>query len=181
MSIKKFTTTIQGITPLLMHAYPMTPLPAGFEKMPGEEQAEWAAYRIKDTKELYIPAIAIQRTLVGAAKYSKGKGRASLQGNVAACVLVSPEYCGLGTTQYNIDARPVVIPATGGRVLRYRPRLESGWVVSFDVEFDTELVSDKEVYKVIQDAGTRVGFLDFRPACKGSFGRFIITDWAEAQ
>jgi hypothetical protein len=58
--------TITGQSPLLMHAFPMTPIEA-LEKKPIAEQAELAAYRDPETSELYVPGVAIQRALVGAA------------------------------------------------------------------------------------------------------------------
>jgi len=30
---------------------------------------------------------------------------------------------------------------------------------------------------VVDDAGVRVGLLDFRPERKGSFGRFMVVEW----
>jgi hypothetical protein len=96
MSTQIIKCTIKGISPLLMHAYPLMGQPDGYQKWPPEKQAEFAAYRTPDTQELYIPGLAIQRCLVNAATYSKGKGRASLQKPVAACVMVTPEYCLLG-------------------------------------------------------------------------------------
>jgi hypothetical protein len=161
---------------LLMHAFPMEPIEA-LEKKTKEEQAEYAAYRDPESGELYIPGIAIQRALVGAAVYSKGKGRASLQKVVAACVIVSPERCGLGIKDYIIDSRPVVVPATKGRIIRHRPRLD-GWKVTFEIEYDDTLLTDKQLRKVVDDAGSRVGLLDFRPERKGPFGRFMVTEWA---
>jgi hypothetical protein len=150
--------------------------PDGFEKWPPEKQAEFASYRTPDTQELYIPGLAIQRCLVGAATYTKGKGRASLQKQVAACVMITPEYCLLGKKEYLIDSRPVVIPATKGRVMCHRPRLNE-WGVSFDVEYDNVLLKESELRKIIDDAGSRVGLLDFRPERKGPFGRFMVTEW----
>ena len=107
----------------MMHAYPLIPIEA-LEKKTPEEQAELAAYRVPKTRELCIPSTAMQRALVGGAAYSKGKGRASLQKPAAACLLVTEAYLLLGTDKYEIDTRPVVIPATKGRVLRHRPRLD---------------------------------------------------------
>ena len=69
----KIGLEIKGISPLLMHAYPMTPIEA-LDKKPPEEQAELASYRIPDNGELYIPGVAIQRALVSGATFSKGKG-----------------------------------------------------------------------------------------------------------
>lgn len=175
MTIKTVACTIKGVSPLLMHAYPMVPIEA-LEKKPPEEQAEIAAYRDPDTKNLYIPGIAIQRAFVSGATFSKGKGRATLQKPVAACVLIIPERCSLGVRDFVIDARPVVIPATKGRVVRYRPRLEA-WTAEFEIEFDDTLLKESELRRVVDDTGSRVGLLDFRPEKKGPFGRFIVIRW----
>lgn len=113
MAIAK--VTIEGTSPLMMKKYAEVPI-EGFEKKPPEEQAELSAYRIPGSKELYIPGFAIQRALVKAAAFSKGKGRASLQKTVAACLMVQPDYVGLGTDKFMLDSRPVVMPATKGRV-----------------------------------------------------------------
>jgi hypothetical protein len=177
MATNKVEVTIKGISPLMMHAFPLHQ-PEGMDKMTPEELAEIAAYRDCDSGELYIPGVAIQRCLVQAATYSKGKGRASLQKNVAACVIVSPEKCLLGIKSYYIDARGVVIPATKGRVIRYRPRLEN-WIVKFDLEYDPVLMSMNEIRRVVDDGGFRVGLLEYRPEKKGPFGRFMVTEWKE--
>lgn len=167
--------TIRGISPLLMHAFPLRPIEA-LEKKSPEEQAEIAAYRDPDTGELYIPAINIQRCLVSAAIYSKGRGRSTLQKPVAACVFVSPERVSLGTKKYIIDARAVVVPATKGRVVRYRPRLDD-WECTFLLTYDPVLLTETQLRKVVDDAGNWVGLLDFRPEKKGPFGRFMVVGW----
>ena len=69
---------ITGLSPLLMHSYPLVPVEALEKKTPAE-QAEIAAYRDAASRNLFIPQMAMQRALVAGAAYSKGKGRASLQ------------------------------------------------------------------------------------------------------
>jgi len=174
--MKQIDVTIQGISPLLMHAYPMVPVEAQ-EKLPPDEQAERAAYRAPDTGRLFIPGVNIQRALISAATYSKGKGRASLQKPVAAGVLVSPQRVDLGVSDFAVDSRPVVMPATRGRVLRHRPRLDE-WRARFTIEYDPALLKEDEVRRVVDDCGQRVGLLDFRPERKGPFGRFMVTAWS---
>jgi len=176
MSIKSVKVVIKGTSALLMHSYPMVAPPKGWEKSSPEEQAAFAEYRDSDTNELYIPGLAIQRALVGAAVYSKGKGRGSLQKPVAACVTVTPERCSLGVREYKVDSRPVVIAATKGRIVRHRPRFDE-WSCSFGIEYDTELLNEADLRAVVNDAGSRVGLLDFRPEKKGPFGRFMVTEW----
>jgi hypothetical protein len=173
--IKKVGFRIKGQSALLMHRFPFEPIEA-IEKKTAEEQAEYAAYRHSQTKELFIPAIALQRALVSAATYSKGKGRASLQKPVAACVMVEPEYLLLGKKNYEIDLRPVVVPATKGRIMRARPRLDE-WEVEGQISYDDSILKETELRKIVDDAGSRVGLLDFRPEHKGPFGRFIVVEW----
>ena len=167
--------TIEGTSALMMKRYAEVPI-AGLEKKSPADQAEIASYRIPGSKELYIPGVAIQRALVGAAAFSKGKGRASLQKVAAACLIVQPEYVGLGTDEYKVDSRPVVMPATKGRVMRHRPRLDT-WKVTFGLEWDEILMKEDEVKKIVEDMGKRVGLLEFRPSCKGPYGRSKIVKW----
>lgn len=174
MGVRKISATIKGLSPLLMHRFPLEPVIA-IEKKTKEEQAEIAAYRTPDD-ELYIPAVALQRCLIAAATYSKGKGRATLQKPAAACLMVSPEYLLLGQGEYTIDSRPVVVPSTKGRIVRHRPRFDE-WGVSFSIEYDDVLLTESQIRQIVDDAGARVGLLDFRPANKGPFGRFIVTNW----
>ncbi len=176
MSIQKINVTIEGVSPLLMHAFPLTGTPDGYNKWEPERQAEFAAYRVPETGQLYIPGINIQRCLVSGAAYSKGRGRSTLAKPVAACVMVSPEYCILDPQDYRVDSRPVVNHVTRGRLLSHRPRFDH-WRVSFCIEYDDMLLKATELRRVVDDAGSRVGVLDFRPERKGPFGRFMVIKW----
>lgn len=173
--MKQITVTIRSIAPILMNRFPMEPVENMAKRTPAE-QAEVAAYRAPDG-ELYIPSEALRQAFIAAAVYSKGRGRASLQKVAAAAMFVSPERIGLGTTEYQIDARPVVIQATRGRVVRHRPRLDD-WAASFVIEYDDSLLTETQVRQVVDHAGQLVGILDFRPQTKGPFGRFMVTAWA---
>jgi hypothetical protein len=166
---------IKGTSGLLMHAFPLSEPPKGWEKWEPAEQARIAEYRTPEGA-LYVPGVAIQRCLVAAAAYSKGKGRTTLQKPIAACVLVAPEHVVLTPQSYTIDSRPVVIPATKGRIMRHRPYFRQ-WSLTFRAEYDPALLSEKELRQVVDDAGSRVGLLDFRPEKKGPFGRFMIVTW----
>lgn len=168
------TCRIDGISPLLMHRYLMEPIEA-IEKKPAAEQAEYSAYRV-DGKGLYVPGQAFQRALVGGASYVKGKGRSTMAKPVAACVLIMDEYLLLGVDKYEIDARAVRIPSTGGRIVRYRPRLNT-WGFEVEFHFDDSLLSEVQMRAVVDATGSRVGLLDFRPEKKGPFGRFVVNKW----
>ena len=176
MAMEAVEITVTGISPLLMHRFPMEPIEA-LEKKPIKEQAEVAAYR-DEQGGLYVPGVNVQRALVAAASFSKGKGRASLQKVAAACLMVSPQRLDLGTADYIIDSRPVVIPSTKGRIVRHRPCLED-WEITFTLEWDDTLLSKKQVRQIVDDMGMRVGLLDFRPERKGPFGRCKVTNWQD--
>jgi len=175
MATAKVEVKIKGKSSLLMHKFPLVPI-EGFEKLSMEEQAEHCAYRDPDTNELYIPGVCIQRSLIGAATYSKGKGRASLQKIAAACIMISPERIPLGVKKYTIDSRAVVVPATKGRIVRHRPRLDE-WECTFFIEYESTLLTEQQVRKIVDDSGQRVGLLDFRPERKGPFGRYMVISW----
>ena len=174
--IKSVFVTVESKTPLLMHRFPLVPV-EGIEKLTPEEQAEHSAYRMENG-ELYFPGINIQRALIAGAVYSKGKGRASLQKSAAACLMVDPEYISLHTKTYILDARAVVIPATKGRIVRYRPRLDD-WTLTFNIEFDAMLITKPQLNQIIIDTFQRVGIGDFRPEKKGPFGRGILTEFKD--
>lgn len=178
MAQKKIRVTIEGTTPLLMHRYPMEPI-EGFEKKPKEEQAEIAAYRDEETKQLYIPGVNIMAAMISGGKYGKGKGRGTLKRTVAASILITPEICDLGTKVYKIDSRAVVVRATGGRIVRHRPRLEH-WKCTFYVEYDDVLMTEQQLRAVVDSTGNFVGLLDFRPERNGPFGRFMVVEWEKA-
>ena len=171
----KVDVTIAGVSPLLMHRFPLGDAD-GYEKWPDAHKAEWGAYRDPVDGLLYIPGENMQRCLVSAATYSKGKGRSNLSRVVAGSLSVSPGILTLGVTDYAIDIRVVRNPVTKGRHPRVRPRLDA-WGVAFVVEWDEHLMTEKQVREIVDTAGKRVGILDYRPETKGPFGKFMVTAW----
>lgn len=173
--MKDVVVEIRGISPLLMHRFPLEPT-EGLEKKTPEDQAKVSLYT--DTDGPFIPGVNIQRALVAAAAFSKGKGRASLQKVVAAGLFVIEANCRLiSESSWSVDSRAVVIAATKGRIVRHRPRFDR-WETTFTLSYDDTLLKESEVRRVVDDAGQKVGLLDFRPEKKGPFGRFMVTEWA---
>jgi ABC-type molybdate transport system ATPase subunit len=174
--MKKIEVTIKGISPLLMHSFPMAPI-EGLEKMTPQEQAEICTYRRPDTKALYIPGRSIQRGLVAAGRFSKGKGRSSLMKVVAAAVDVQETYCDIRPQTFVIDSQPIVNPTTKGRIMRHRPRFDE-WEVSFTLRYQETMLDEKQMRRLVDDLGMMVGLLDFRPERLGPHGRFVVTGWS---
>ena len=74
-------------------------------------------------------------------------------------------------TGYEIDQRRVMIQRAG--IIRSRPRFDE-WSLTFKLhvvdEYLTSPGMDKVIKQIIDDAGSLVGLLDFRPR----FGRFKV-------
>ena len=79
---------------------------------------------------------------------------------------------------WKVDTRAVVIPSTRGRILAHRPMFDD-WRLKFAAELDTTIMGSKLFRLVCDDAGKRIGLGDFRPSCKGPYGRFQIVSWKE--
>lgn len=172
--MKKILVTIQGTSPLLMHKYPFEPI-KGIEKKSAKEQAEIAAYR-DESGVLFIPGRNVFRALISGGKFSKGRGKATLQTMIPAAVTVEPERLSLNVKIYEVDSQPGVNPTTKGRMMVHRPRLDK-WAISFEIIYDETLLTEAQVREVVDSTGSRVGLLDFRPEKKGPYGKFIVVRW----
>jgi hypothetical protein len=181
--------TIQGVTPLLMNRFHeenevkvqsgVTSVSISGKGTP-REQAEKKAY--KDTEgNLYIPGPNIFSCIIQAGTFHKaGKQKiTTLKSSlIPAGVSILDIVCPLGTKEYEVDSRSVVIPSTGGRIMAHRPRLDE-WGTTFSLDVDTDMFDMKTIRLLVDDAGKKVGLGDFRPARKGPFGKFVVTGWEE--
>lgn len=189
--MKTVHVQIEGITSLIQHRFSeqseeevkaSTRLIGAKYGLPREE-AEHAAYRLPNG-ELYHPGTAIVRLLREAGSNHKIKGsRKSVKYAVPGAVIVLDDVIPLldpGTgsplSDFEVDSRPVVIPATKGRVMRHRPRLDK-WAMRFDLEIDDGLLPPDFIHQLLEEGGRKIGLGDFRPEKGGPFGRFIVTEW----
>jgi len=178
--MKKIKVKITGETPLLMNSpKAMIEESSGLTKKTQKQDMEKEAKKLAYTKksgELYIPSSAIKGSMVGASAYKKA-GKFALRPLVAGGCHILPNEVGLNTTSYKLDIRTVVIQRN--RVVKARPRVEN-WKAEFEISYDETLIANPEILReVLEDAGRRVGLLDFRPAKLGSFGMFTVTEWKE--
>lgn len=164
---------IEGITPLIVNRFHEDDLIQTRKERPGPE--EDAANRLyRNGEGTCYPAENIRQSIIGAAARHK-IGRRAATTDVAAGIYISPFELPL-TETWHVDSRAVVIKATGGRVMRHRPMFDE-WSINFQLRIDTDLVSERLMRDVLDDAGKLVGLGDFRPAKKGQFGRFSVTNW----
>ena len=178
---------IQGKTPLLMNRFTETAevkvssgtsaVAVGRRGSP-REQATFKAYA-DDDGNLHIPGPNIFACLVAAGSFHKaGKVKVTTLKSslIPAGMSIEEIVCSLNTKEFEVDSRSVVIPATGGRIMCHRPRLDV-WGTEFTISVDTEMFSPEFVRTLVDDAGSKIGLGDFRPARKGPFGRFVVVGW----
>lgn len=75
---------------------------------------------------------------------------------------------------FEVDSRPVTIPATKGRIMRHRPRFDQ-WGAAFEMQINDDLLSVDMAHQLLNEAGLSIGIGDFRPEKRGPFGTFRVT------
>lgn len=143
-----------------------------------QEELKRAEYR--DEKGfLYMPAEWIYQSLLKASGEYKvpGRGKKSYRDYIKSAMIVEPENISLGKKEYSTDARSIVIRATRGRVMRYRPHVPE-WKVEFTIVIlDDELIDGETLHTILDRAGKTVGVGDFRPR----YGRFIVETFKQVE
>lgn len=146
------------------------------------EQAEQKLYRGTDGK-LVIPQPNIFKCIMEGGKFFKaGKSKITTQKSslIPACVAMNEvEYLIEHKDPWTVDTRPVRIPSTGGRILCHRPCFHD-WKLTFEIELDIDMLGVRLLREIIDAAGKRIGLGDFRPDCKGPFGKFVVILWEVA-
>jgi hypothetical protein len=182
------TVTIEGIAAVLMHRFgeqaevEKEARTVKLDNLLPAEAAERTAYRDEGGR-LYMPGAAIARLLREAGSSHKQRGsRKSLKYIVPAAVIVPAEEiilhdpAGEPLTVIQVDSRPVTIPATKGRIMRHRARVEK-WQATFDLEIDDTVLDAETIHQLLEEGGRRIGVLDYRPERGGPYGRFSIISW----
>lgn len=180
--------TIEGTTPLLMNKFTdeaqlkatsRIGSSAIGDKGTGREQAERKLYT--HDEQIGIPQPNLLRCLIDAGKWMKaGRSKVTTQRSslIPACVDIAGVFLPLTHGGWEVDVRPIRNPATGGRILAYRPSFEK-WALDFEIELDTDILGKAALRELVDIAGKRIGLGDFRPDCKGPFGKFVVTRWDE--
>lgn len=190
--MKIINVTIEGTTPLLLNRFGIdaaTRAEGPRQTFVGDrgtphEVAEGKLYLGSDGKTLVIPQPNLFRCIIDGGKFFKaGKSKiTTLKSSlIPACLVIRELEIPIQHKQpWEVDTRPVRIPATGGRILAHRPMFHD-WALTFTCELDLEILDAKVFRQVVDASGKRIGLGDFRPDCKGPFGRFVVTNWAEEQ
>jgi hypothetical protein len=180
---------IEGATPLLQNRATEEALSGKTRSnTPGEEDdprtiAERCVYRLPN-KQICVPGGAFSRMLREAGGSHKAKGsRKSLKYIVPAAVLVLDDLCGLylpdrktPIKDFEVDSRPVTIPATKGRIMRYRARFNS-WACKGRLRINDDILDEQMVRRLMIEGTQQIGIGDFRPERGGPFGTSDVVSW----
>jgi hypothetical protein len=180
--MKTIQVELKGVTPLLMNNPAMMLVDGDKVKVTksttvpnAKAEAEVKTYRMKNGN-LYVPSTAVKGCMINAASYKKA-GKFTLKPLIAGGVMILPDEIDLGTKDYEIDSRTVVIRATKGRILCHRPKVPN-WTLKFKLQYNEQLIADASIIRMgLDEAGQRIGLLDFRPQKNGSFGMFEVVSW----
>jgi hypothetical protein len=182
MEMKTVKVSIKGISPLLMNRPDILEMSdKAKERLSGkdvmEQQFITKQYRNADGK-LYIPDTHLKGAIVEAGKGVKvtGKGKATYSKIVGYAVIVKPFEILHEKTKLEKHIVLAVNPNTKGRNPLCRPMLPE-WFASFEIEYDNDEIPEEALKTILDKAGKYVGIGDWRPAKKGTFGRFIVTEF----
>lgn len=186
--MKNIQIRIEGKTPLLcnrftdeaqMAATSGTRSALSGDKGSPREQAEPKLY-LDEEGQPCIPQPNLFRAIIDAGKFFKnGKSKVTTikSSLIPSCVDVEGIMFPIEHEEsWQVDTRPVRIPSTGGRILCHRPCFND-WSLTFSVNLDTSVMSESLFRDIVDKAGTAIGLGDFRPDCKGPFGKFLVTSW----
>jgi hypothetical protein len=180
--------TVEGVTSLLMHRATEESLSGDTrtnsigEKLDPREIADKCVYRIG--KQLAVPGAAFARMAREAGGGHKAKGsRKSLKYIVPAAMIVLDDLCPLflkdrktPLVDFEVDSRPVTIPATKGRIMRHRARANE-WVAKVSILLNESVLNEAITRQLFVEGLAQIGIGDFRPEKGGPFGTSSIVEW----
>lgn len=186
---KTIEVTIRGITPLLCNRFSdeaMMKASSGtsISSMAGDpgtahEQAEKCLYFAEGTAAV-IPGPNLFRSIIDAGKYFKnGKSKVTTQKSsmIPAVLALNELYMPIRSPHpWTVDSRAIRNPATGGRRVKHRPCFHQ-WELDFTLTLDTKEMAEALLREIVDAAGKKIGLGDFRPDCKGPFGRYVVIAW----
>lgn len=185
----RIEVTIEGTSPLLMNKFTDAAQQKASSGKSGtmvgdrgtpREQAQSKLYT-NEAGEVGIPQPNLLRCFIDAGKFFKA-GRTKVTTQKSSILPGIIDIHGVHIPLDDLDeawypdTRPVRIPATGGRILAHRPCFPK-WRLSFEIELDTDEMSAAFFRDIVDAAGRKIGLGDFRPDCKGPFGRFVVVSW----
>lgn len=187
--MKLVNVEIRGVTPLLINRFTEQSEQAKSTRrqmvktVDPREEATKSAY-IANDGTFFFNAFAIPACMGNAGSNHKMRGsRKSLRYVVPSAVRLLSDTVtimnGDGPAKtFEVDSRPVTIPATKGRIMRHRPRFDC-WGAKFQLQIDDNQLEIDTAHQLLSEGGQMSGIGDFRPEKRGPFGTFRVTQFEE--
>lgn len=194
----KIEALIEGVTPLLQHAFTpnhLATLVENAKKRTGVQDysLEWMTTMYIDRQGWLVqPASHIEGAMVKAAASFKMKGRGSKtwKDPIKAYCYVTPDniphiYNGdcikapdetlIDNPTDHLSVNVMRVKVQRAAVARSRLEVAPGWQLRFGIEVHDEQVRADVVREVLDEAGRAVGIGDYRPR----YGRFQVLEFTE--
>lgn len=180
--------TLEGVTPLLMNAMSTEQLlnirnkvkaPKNAARPSPRDEAESKVHRMPDG-DPHIPVAMLMSCLIGAGQFVRLDGKKQIS-TAKSTVLpglltIEDRWLPLSPKTWEVDIAQGRNPNGGEAVCIIRPRFDS-WAFALTLSVDQTQIGLNVIRELVDIAGNRVGLGDFRPKCKGTFGRFCVTRW----
>jgi hypothetical protein len=194
LRIKRTRVTIQGTSPLIMHAWSQKAIDMiankQGKKATGPKEAKipkdefnLARYRIDENTD-GIPTVAIKSCAVEAG-VALGVFKTTLRKAFFVCpdgeelvpIKCKPRSSGdpaaVITSSGAMMRRDMVKVGMGTADVRYRPEYKD-WSCTFPVEYNEDLLSAEILFNLFNVAGYSIGLGEWRPERNGLYGRFKV-------
>lgn len=193
--MKKIKVECVGVSPILMNPATDELLDELFygaaarkPKDPDRTPEQEAAKKVIKNEEgkVGIPAQYLFSSLVEAGRLIKIDAKRSISTKESTLL---PSFLSIEefflpfvdqSVNYHVDKRKGTIPNADIAVCIIRPRFDK-WSFTATLLIDEKEVNEDKVKQLVEKAGTAIGLGDFRPACRGQFGRFKIAKWENGQ
>jgi len=179
---------LEGISPLLMNAMSQEQLLNIRDKVKSarnaakptpREEADSKVHRMPNG-EPHIPTSMLMACLIGAGQFVRLDGKRQISTAkstvLPGLVTIEDRWLPLTPVTWEVDIAQGRNPNGGEAVCIIRPRFDE-WGFDVTLSVDQSQIAIATIRELVDIAGKRVGLGDFRPKCKGTFGRFAVTRW----
>jgi hypothetical protein len=187
--LQRIQVKIEGKTPMLQNRMTEDQLeqlrtkvkPAKAKGNPATPRQQAAAhvYTMKDGTP-YVPTENLMSCLIAAGVFIRLDGKRQMSTGKATVVPglfeIEDAVLPIEGDPWEPDVRQGRNPNGGEAVCIVRPRFDR-WALSFTIEVDLDEIDESKIRDLFDKAGSRVGLGDFRPARKGTFGKFRVVTW----
>lgn len=178
---ERYNVTLRGIAPVTFNRPMIDSEPGGKGKSASQSTGE--SRRLEAMERMYRapdgtiiwPSLAIDQLMEEGAKAGNVKvGRKSAAYILKATVAPTDGSFGVADPDQIVEMTVRVPPRTGAIIWKAWPQLDTGWRLTFDLEFlQSSILSPNVARSCLETAGILVGMGTMRPR----EGRFVIESW----